>query len=282
LSFEKQVANVGLGNTLFGLANEIAITLVGVGFVWTAAFVEAASIVYQAITAMHLTDFEDAISDPSLWSAVRCCIFNAIKATGYVTEANFPSILTCLGGISYTHADVVSAIHDYVQAIGWHGLAELSQPAGTGATNDCADCGGSPTWCRDDVFGHATFLPYQAYAGNPYTPGVGYTSWDDGVHSITSVEFFIPPTAVGLVSVDFTCSDTSHVDIFTYLGGSPVVSVGASFGGSASIQNQGLLIGTTIDRLIFQCYSTNRSASEVVVSMHTQGAGLNPIATNNC
>jgi hypothetical protein len=145
LAFEKQVANVGSNNTLLQIAADIAAILADVGFVYTLAFITAVQIIYSNITSTTLSDFEAALTDTSLWANVKCCIYLAIRSDGFVTEANFPDLVTCLGSISYAHAEVVSAIHDYVEAIGWHGLAQIQQGAGGQDNADCLGCGSG--WC---------------------------------------------------------------------------------------------------------------------------------------
>lgn len=145
LAIQKQLANFSADNTLFGIANELALVMAGVGFVWTAAFVEGAYIIWQAINAGTEADFSAAVSDPTLWDQIRCCIYSAIVAEGLVTSSNFAAITTCICAISYTHAEVITAICSFITALGYHGLAELQQAAGTNANADCSFCSGG--WC---------------------------------------------------------------------------------------------------------------------------------------
>lgn len=96
---------------------------------------------YTAISGGTLSDYTDALADPSLFARITCAIYNALEPDGQVAEANFATLLTNIAGVSYTHADVISAIHDYVSNIGYPGLARLQQ-VGALAAYDCANCSG--------------------------------------------------------------------------------------------------------------------------------------------
>lgn len=106
---------------------------------------DAVEIIYTAIAEGTLSDYEDAVSDGTLWNEVTCAIYSAIVSAGYVTPGNFSAIVSNVSGISYTHADVITAIVDYLNSLGAVGLAQLSQRAGllVGASCDCA----SGPWC---------------------------------------------------------------------------------------------------------------------------------------
>jgi hypothetical protein len=110
-------------------------------FVLVAAFVDGVSIVYTAVQEGTLSDYEAALSDPSLWTLVRCAIFNAIEADGMVTPGNFAAIASNISGITYTYSDVITAIHAFVEGLGATGLAQLSQLAGLNTGADCTSCG---------------------------------------------------------------------------------------------------------------------------------------------
>src|ERR1035437_7621549 len=97
---------------------------------------------YNALVGGALTDYQDALADPSLFSRLACAIYSAIEADGQVTEANFPTILTNIAGVSYTHSDVISTIHDYVANLGYPGLAAI-QNTGALAVYDCSQCSGA-------------------------------------------------------------------------------------------------------------------------------------------
>lgn len=109
-------------------------------FILVAAAYDALATVYGIIAEGNLSDFEAALTDPTLLPLVICAIYNAIVGDGYVTPANFGAIVTNISGISYTYSDVISAIASYVSAIGPTGLAQLSQIAGLAEGGGCGDC----------------------------------------------------------------------------------------------------------------------------------------------
>ena len=85
-------------------------------------------------------DFTDALADDSLFARITCAIYDAIATDGHVDCDNFSTILTNISAVSYTHSDVISAIHDYVQGLGCSGLMAL-QNVGALADYDCTNCG---------------------------------------------------------------------------------------------------------------------------------------------
>jgi len=97
---------------------------------------------YNALVGGTLTDYTDALADPSLFSRITCAIYSAIEADGQVTEANFPTVLTNIAGVSYSaHPGVIGTIHDYVEALGYPGIAAI-QATGALADYDCTNCSG--------------------------------------------------------------------------------------------------------------------------------------------
>src|ERR1019366_822242 len=48
---------------------------------------------YNTIAGGTLTDYTDALADPSLFSRLTCAIYSAIEADGQVTEANFTALV---------------------------------------------------------------------------------------------------------------------------------------------------------------------------------------------
>src|ERR1035437_5292651 len=97
---------------------------------------------YNALVGGTLSDYTDALADPSLFARITCAIYSAIETDGQVTEANFPTILSNIAGVSYTHSGVISTIHDYVAALGYPGLAAI-QGTGALAVYDCSQCSGA-------------------------------------------------------------------------------------------------------------------------------------------
>lgn len=96
---------------------------------------------YSAMVGGTLADYQDAVTDDALWGEVTCAIYNAIATDGQVTCDNFPTILTNVSAITYTHSEVVTQIHDFLSNIGCNGVMNLQQP-GVMASYDCSGCGG--------------------------------------------------------------------------------------------------------------------------------------------
>ena len=110
---------------------------------------------YTAMTSGTLTDYQDAIDDPLLFGEVACAIYSAIAADGQVTQGNFPTLVANVGAVSYTHADVISAIVAYLNGLGASGLMGLQVP-GVLNTYDCSGCGHG-----GGVTGPPNLPPYQ-------------------------------------------------------------------------------------------------------------------------
>lgn len=99
---------------------------------------------FNVVTAGPLSDWSSAASDGVLWSNVTCAIYEAIKATGYVTSSNFSAAETNIRGISYTHAEVISGIGDYWHNLSITGIQQL-QDVGALAVYDCSGCASPPS-----------------------------------------------------------------------------------------------------------------------------------------
>lgn len=140
-------------------------------FILVAAAYDAFASIYGFVAEGTLAHYEAAIADESLWQAVTCAIYSAIRADGYVTPGNFGAILTNVDAISYTYSDVISAIHSYISTLGATGLAQLSQRAGLLVGSDCSACPGA-TWCFDMDF---TVAPgdWTTFGFSPGDAGLG-------------------------------------------------------------------------------------------------------------
>lgn len=97
---------------------------------------------YHTISSGTLSDYQTAVNDDTLWSAVTCNINFNIAADGQVTAANYPAIVTALCAMPYSLPDVRDAICNYVSGLGAAGLQAL-QPAGALADFDCSNCSGT-------------------------------------------------------------------------------------------------------------------------------------------
>jgi hypothetical protein len=226
LAIQKQIANVAADNILFNVAHEIALTLVGVGFVWTEVFISAVQIIYNAVQGELLTDMEAAITDVNLLHDLQCCIYSNIRATGQVSEANFPGILSCISAITYSEADVLGVFHDFIEAIGWRGLAALGQPAGSVVNQDCTDClVPAHDWCRDFDFTVSNYTWNTSEGRGDYIPGYGFNgNGTIGFDSLVAVSPGFASTTI--VAIELWWASGGHADStahrkITYDSGTP-------------------------------------------------------------
>lgn len=128
--------------------------------------------IYGVVQGGTITDYENALDDPSLWELVKCAIYSAISADGYVTDANAATVASNIAAISYSPSDVITAISGWVTAIGARGLEELQQMAGLETGADCTDCGTSTAWAYQfDATG--TLGDLSLWVDSPYST---YTS----------------------------------------------------------------------------------------------------------
>lgn len=105
---------------------------------------DAVAIIYTAIAEGTLSDFEAALTDTALWADITCAIYTAILGDGYVTPGNYAAVMANIEALTFAHADVKTAVVDYLTSLGAVGLAQLSQRGGLVAGADCSACGG---WC---------------------------------------------------------------------------------------------------------------------------------------
>lgn len=138
-SIQRAIDAINDNQTVLGYGRMIIGAIPGAGFVMN---IIAAGLygLYQSISGGTLTDYTDAINDETLWSQITCAIYNATEADGGVTNGNFPTIQSNVAAVSYTHADVITAISQYLSDLGAAGLQQL-QSTGALATYDCSSCG---------------------------------------------------------------------------------------------------------------------------------------------
>ena len=95
---------------------------------------------YSSIEGGTLTDYQDAIDDPVLWSELTCAIYTATSGDGQITDSNFPDVQAAVAALSYTHAEVITTISQYLSDLGASGVQQLQTP-GALAVYDCTSCG---------------------------------------------------------------------------------------------------------------------------------------------
>jgi hypothetical protein len=131
----------------------------------------AASGLFTAATAGDLTHYQDAVEDPLLLQRIRCALQTAIGTDGGVTIGNFAAVTAAIAGVSYAHAEVVTAIGDFVSNLGAQGLITAQSLGGLEA-GDCAPCS---TWCKVWDFKISQY-GWAAVSGGWGGAGVGYQS----------------------------------------------------------------------------------------------------------
>lgn len=201
-AIQKAIDSVNNNSTLLQFGVDVALLLPG--FDMVAAFMEAVYLLYPLVNAGNVAAFQSAMTDATLWQEVTCAIYNAIKADGKLTAANFSVMLANIAAISYTTPAVISAIHDYIQALGLAGMQQLIQPAGLAASGGCSGCPGA-TWCVEWDFstGSHTWTATGGSSGNGSWVNTGApasTGWY-GNNNGTNCVLDIQVTASGTSSV---------------------------------------------------------------------------------
>ena len=132
---------------------------------------------YTTIAGGTLSDYSDAVGDDALWSSITCAIYEAISGDGHVDATNFPTLVTNVGAVSYTHAEVITTIVDFLNQMGAAGLQGV-QPSGALAVYDCSGCGGGSSTGPTDY------------------PALHPLKVSDGTHVVTDVnEILFRPTS---------------------------------------------------------------------------------------
>jgi hypothetical protein len=277
--------------TLIQFATELLPFLEAVGFILTTAFADVALALYTYINNSNKTDFENAATDPTLKSLLTCAIFSAIRAAGKVTSGNFATILANIASISYAHAEVISAIHDYVAAMGEVGFASL-QNLGAVADEDCSSC--STNWCHEidlTVSNGGAVLESPGISGT-WVSGSGWESaYYAGVGGqYLAIEFPVWPASSNIVSVALFLTSGAwsggHTDArcwFYYLSGTLQGFINWTNYGAYATRTKILIAGVSSpgDRVGVQWLSD--SPTPVVLSkIQYIGVGVNPFGADNC
>lgn len=142
-SIQSAINSFNAGHSLLQWAADLGISIFGAALPLTALFSEALVIIHGIITNANIAAFESAAADPTLWNKVKCAIYLAIRADGQVTDANFPTIVANICGITYANPDVATAVCDYVTALTAVSLRSL-QGSAVLADYNCEDC---TPWC---------------------------------------------------------------------------------------------------------------------------------------
>jgi hypothetical protein len=138
-SLQKAIDAISADQTVLGYGALIIDAIPGAGYIM-ATIANGLYGLFNAINGGTQSDYTDALADATLWSNMTCAIYSAIVADGGVTSDNFAAIQTNIAAISYAHGDVMTAIEQYVSALGAAGLQQL-QGTGALAVYDCSSCG---------------------------------------------------------------------------------------------------------------------------------------------
>lgn len=188
------------------------IPLFSVGFPLTTIGLEAFITLYRIISSGNIADFTAASTDPILVYKVRCCIYNAIKATGYTTASNYGGVSTCLHTMTYTYTSVRDAIASFWDNIGLEQI-QAWQNIGTWNIQDCSDCGGN--WCHtfDYTSGAHAWSAIPSYFGR-IVYHQGYSGYDggDGTNRF-AIELYFTPTFIDDFSITYYLADAYSYDV---------------------------------------------------------------------
>lgn len=254
---------------------EAALGLFGLAAAWSgigAVVFEAAGIFIAAGTAIGETALNTAASDATLRADLTCAIYDAIVADGYVTSANFPTILTNIAAISYATPGIVGLIHDYVSNLGYAGLNAI-QSEGALYDGNCDACG---TWCYKWGAGFADFCTW-----TPYNTGVVPTCSGSTWHATNNagdyqcyVLLTLDPTRTyTFVQISRSAGVDEANDIRFYEGavGSTVLAHSDTHIWSGTVTGAQTLL-----------LSTSLGSAFDLQSCELQGEGANPYGTDNC
>lgn len=218
LSIQKAVDAINADQTVLGYGVAIIGLIPGVGLV-IPALMKGLQELYTAITSGTLSDYQDALADDTLWSKVTCAIYDAIHTDGYVNASNYPTLVSNVCGISYTHADVITTICHYVTDLGASGLGNLQQP-GVLAAYDCSGCGsGTAT-------GPANLPPLQASGRVDITIAAGTAIGQE------LVSFVRPFSSIPVITV--SCNEQ---DLIASVDGGSTVGFTATIKAAVSVDS---------------------------------------------
>lgn len=134
-----------LTNNALQFASGVLLLIPEIGL-FASAFAQGAKLLYDTVESGTSSDFTDAGADETLWATMTCAIYAAIQADGEVTAANFAAVVAAVAGVSYVHADVITACDLFLVHLGVQNVRQAQQ-LGTVEVSDCSGCGGAGAWC---------------------------------------------------------------------------------------------------------------------------------------
>jgi hypothetical protein len=285
VAIQQAVDNINNNRNLLQLGVDLALVIPE--FVLVGLFVNAVADFYTFFSSMTVSDFEAALTDPALFSDIRCAIYNAIAADGHLTTSNFPTVLTNISAISYVHSNVITSIHDFLQTMGFPYLNQLSQGAGLNPYDDCSDCGMSPSWCYNFDFRtgmHGWSVP----GGNPgtWTASIGFEGTLVGSNDELVMVLAFGTELLTDVEVEQVTSQNANGGLrkfFTQTGGSATESWNLNGGASASPILTTHTPTLSCDNVVLVLNTNGFGAvTNVIQSVKFKGTGINPFGPNNC
>lgn len=270
---------------------EAALSLFGLAASWsgigTVVF-EAAGIFIAAGTAIGETALNTAAGDTTLRQNITCAIYDAIAADGSVTTANFATVLTNLAAITYATPGIVGLIHDYVQNLGYAGIAAV-QGEGSLYGGTCDGCG---PWCFtfDFTTGQHGWEITPGQDGH-YSSGVGFVGDNDaGSYNKTELDIYYPPagpyTTITACEITYhsSAADT-HGTSFLHLNlaGSNVQATGWTPTGDGASHGEHIAVTVgSFDSTWWRLVADGLGQTVVITRATFRGHGANPFGTSNC
>ena len=256
--------------------------------------IDAAHFFWDEYVAGVRSHFTDASTDTLLWSDVTCAIFDNIVTVGYVDGTNLAAVRSAICAISYTHADVITALCafvDHLPLAAW----QLMQVAGALDDVDCSNCTG--TWCYywDFTLTNGGWtVGFSGGFGN-YVSGVGWEGvvvpgdpthtgitmgFDMGLgHTITEFQINISSNQGG------TSGQPHQGELVTALGtGSLITAYPTTFPANAPGYTWESATATGSGQFFEVGYVTASAGSGFVIiaGIQLRGTGPNPFGMNNC
>jgi hypothetical protein len=234
-----------------------------------------------------LSDYSAALADATLWADMRCAISHAIQADGQVTDANFDAVLTAVSSVPYAHADVVTAMHDYLANLGSAGTQAVQQ-SGALYVGDCSACSWCWTW-DFTVAPSAEWGPLNSggFDTGHWFSGIGWKAddraWSGGTQSdLQLVHILAATSAIDSVRIiGYSDGPETHtqydrcmfVDLTTEY----------DFTEDAGAIDVTLGVGAAVSRLDISLSTIPKVAGDVwITSIVITGTGVSPYPPSNC
>lgn len=240
---------------------------------------------YNTSQPQSYLDMQDAQSNTALWVNMKCAIFNAIKAQGYVTASNFASVATAIAGISYTHPWIVAMMSNMWTDLGLFGIQKL-QDQGALTVGDCSTCG-SWCWQMDFTVGPSGWSVISGLGG----VWVGGAGWETsaGTQPYECAIEFVFPTPLTITEANLTfCTNFSapHPDdrkwvVNAHGGGSTTFGIDLAARPSCAHSSTGP-ISILADSIFLVMRNETGGGPIVIPNAQFKGVGANPFGVDNC